>query len=136
MAETAQAVEEKTEKQQAQQSQSAQEGPQTQAKSVEFSQAPEGKTTGAGTSIDILLDMEVPVTVVIGEIEIPIQRFLQLGPGSVLKLEKPIEAPADLYLKDTKFATGNIVVVEDKFAVRIKEVIGAGTASAAAANKK
>ncbi len=130
MAETAQAVEEKTEGQQ------AQESPQTQAKSVEFSQAPEGKATGSGTSIDILLDMDVPVMVVIGQIEIPIQKFLQLGPGSVLKLEKPIEAPADLYLKDAKFATGNIVVVEDKFAVRIKEVIGTGTASPAAANKK
>lgn len=130
MAETAQAVEEKTEEQ------SAQEGSQAQAKSAEFPQAPEGKTGGAGTSIDILLDMEVPVTVVIGKIEMPIQKFLQLGPGSVLKLEKPIEAPADLYLKDTKFATGSIVVVEDKFAVRIKEVIGTGTTPAAPANKK
>ncbi len=131
MAETAQAVEEKTDQQQ---DQPVQEDAKTQAQSVEFPQAQQGKASGAGTSIDILLDMEVPVVVVVGEVEIPIQKFLQLGPGSVLKLEKSIDAPVDLYLKDTKFATGNVVVVEDKFAVRIKEVIGA--VSAAAAGKK
>jgi flagellar motor switch protein FliN/FliY len=134
MAETTQAVEEKVE-QQSQQGQPVQPDGKAQAKSVEYSQAPESKTAGAGTSIDILLDMEVPVTVVIGQIEIPIQKFLQLGNGSVLKLDKSIESPADLYLKDTKFATGNIVVVEDKFAVRIKEILGVGTAAATAVNK-
>jgi flagellar motor switch protein FliN/FliY len=133
MAETAQAVEEKTDQQQAQ---PVQEDAKTQAQSVEFPQAQQGKAAGAGTSIDILLDMEVPVVAVVGEVEIPIQKFLQLGPGSVLKLEKPIDTPVDLYLKDTKFATGNIVVVEDKFAVRIKEVLGTGATPPAAAGKK
>ena len=135
MAETTQAVEEKIEQQQSQQNQPVQPDGKAQAKSVEYSQAPESKTAGPGTSIDILLDMEVPVTVIIGQIEIPIQKFLQLGNGSVLKLDKSIESPADLYLKDTKFATGNIVVVEDRFAVRIKEILGVGPAAAVAANK-
>ena len=126
MAETAQAVEEKTEEQQAQATETGQENSQTQAQSVEFAQAPDDKTTGPGTNIDILLGMNVPVTVTIGQVEVPIQRLLQLGPGSVLKLDKPIDAPADLYLKDTRFATGNIVVVEDRFAVRIKEIFGTG----------
>lgn len=131
MAETTQAVEEKTEEQQDQQSQAGQEDSKAQAQSVEFSQAPENKTTGPGTSIDILLDMDVPLTVIIGRTEVPIQRLLQLGPGSVLKLDKPIDAPADLYLKDTRFATGNIVVVEGRFAVRIKEILGTGAATGA-----
>ena len=84
---------------------------------------------GPGTSIDILLDMNIPVTVAIGRTEMSIQRLLQLSPGSVLKLEKPIDAPVDLYLKDAKFATGNIVVVNETFAVRIKEILGAGAAA-------
>lgn len=117
MAETTQAVEDKTEQQQ---------GQKAQAQSVEFPEAADGNPTGPGSSIDILLNMEVLVTVAIGRTEVPIQKLLQLGPGSVLKLDKPIDAPADLYLKDTKFATGNIVVVEDRFAVKIKEVLGAG----------
>ncbi|MEN6385877.1 MAG: FliM/FliN family flagellar motor switch protein [Phycisphaerales bacterium] len=118
-----------------QQTQPQQEEAKTQAKAVDFSQAAETKAVTPGSSIDILLDMEVPVSVVIGKIEIPIQRFLQLGTGSVLKLDKLIEEPVDLYLKDTKFAVGNIVVVEDQFAVRIKEVIGAAAAPAPAAKK-
>ena len=129
MVETAQAVEEKIEEPQTQQNKPGQEDTQTQAQSVEFSQAPESKTAGPGTSIDILLDMNVPVTVAIGQTEVPIQRLLQLSPGSVLKLDKPIDAPADLYLKDTRFATGNIVVVEGRFAVRIKEILGTGAAA-------
>ena len=131
MAKTTQTVEEKTEEQQDQQNQVEQEDSKAQAQSVEFSEAAENKTTGSGASIDILLDMNVPVTVAIGRIEVPIQRLLQLGPGSVLKLDKPIDAPADLYLKNTKFATGNIVVVEAKFAVRIKEILGTGAGAGA-----
>ena len=123
MAET-QTVEEKAEEQQTPQNDSGQEDQKTQVQSVGLSEAPENTATGTGTNIDILLDMDVPVTVAVGKAEIPIQRLLQLSPGSVLKLDKPIDAPADLYLKDTKFATGNIVVVDDKFAVRIKEILG------------
>ena len=122
MAETTQATEEKT---QEQQDQTEQEDSKAQAQSVEFSEAAETQATGSVANIDILLDMNVPVTVAIGRIEIPIQRLLQLSPGSVLRLDKPIEAPADLYLKDTRFATGSIVVVEDRFAIRIKEILSA-----------
>jgi flagellar motor switch protein FliN/FliY len=83
--------------------------------------------------LDILLDMNIPVTVTVGQAEIPVRRLLQLGPGSVLKLDKPIEEPADLYLKDSKFATGNVVIVEGQFAIRIQQILGAGAVAAAAA---
>jgi len=131
MAETTQAVEEKAEEQQDQQSGAGQEDSKAQVQSVEFSEADENKTTGPGASIDFLLDMGIPVTVAIGRTEVPIQQLLQLSPGSVLKLDKPIDAPADLYLKDTRFATGNVVVVEGRFAIRIKEIIATGPAASA-----
>jgi flagellar motor switch protein FliN/FliY len=73
--------------------------------------------------------MNVPVTVTVGRTEIPIRRLLQLGPGSVLHLDKPIDEPADLYLKDAKFASADVVVVDGKFAVRIKQIISTGVAS-------
>ena len=111
MAETTEAVEEQTDQ-------------QTQAQSVELSQAPESNPSGQGSSLDILLDMEVPVTVAIGKIEVPVQQLLQFSPGSVLQLNKSIDEPADLYLKGVKFATGHVVVVEDRFAIRISEIIG------------
>lgn len=127
MAETAQTTEEKTEEKQEQQDGDTQENSKTQAQPVEFSEAQAGENTTGGSSIDILLDTKVPIIVAIGRTEIPVQRLLQLNSGSVLKLDKPIETPVDLYLKDTKFATGTIVVIDEKFAVTIKEIVGNNT---------
>jgi flagellar motor switch protein FliN/FliY len=101
--------------------------PQTDSKkqvqSVEFAEAVENDSVGSGGSIDILLDMDVPVTVAIGQTEIPVRRLLRLGPGSVLKLGKPIDEPVELYLRDSKFATGSVVVVDECFAVKIKQIL-------------
>lgn len=105
---------------------------QIQAQSVEFPQAPEGEATNSGGQLDILLDMDVAVTVNLGTTQVPVRRLLQLGPGAVLKLEKPIEAPVDLYLKDSKFAEAEVVVVDNRFAVRIKTITGAAVGAGGA----
>jgi flagellar motor switch protein FliN/FliY len=128
MADTANAVEEK----QDQQEDASQQDDKTQAQSVEFSEAAGTEASTSGGSIDVLLAMDVSVTVVIGQTELPVKRLLQLGPGSVLKLDKSIDEPADLYLRDTKFATGNIVVVDGRFAIRIKQILGLGDSAAKA----
>jgi len=96
-----------------------------QAQDVEFGSATEGEGSGAASSLDILLDMDIPVTVAVGQTEISIEKLLKLSPGSVIKLDKPISEPVDLYIKDAKFATGQVVVVEDKFAIKIREILGA-----------
>jgi len=118
MADTNQAVEEKKEQAGAEQDDS-----KTKVQNVDLPEAVESAAASQGGSIDILLDMDVPVTAVIGETQIPVRTLLQLGPGSVLKLRKSIDEPADLYLRETKFATGTIVVVEDRFAVRIDQIL-------------
>jgi flagellar motor switch protein FliN/FliY len=122
MAETTEAVEEK------QESGTAQEDSKTQAQSAEFSEVNATGDTGAGGSIDLLLDVNIAVTVAIGKTEIPVRRLLRLGPGSVLELDKSIGEPADLYLRDTRFATGSVVVVDGRFAVKIKQILGLGDA--------
>ena len=96
-----------------------------QAQDVEFASATEGGGAGATSSLDILLDMDIPVTVAVGQTEISIEKLLKLSPGSVIKLDKPISEPVDLYIKDAKFATGQVVVVEDKFAIKISDILGA-----------
>ncbi len=97
----------------------------THAQAADFPEAADAGSTGAGGSIDILLDMNIPVTVTIGTTQIPIRRLLQLGPGSVVKLNKPVDTPVDLYLKDTRFATGTVVVADGRFGVRIKQIFAA-----------
>ena len=124
MAETTETVEEKTEEKQDQQNATEQKDSKTPVQPVEFSEAVGSEDTGAGGSLDLLLDMSILVTVSIGQTEIPVRQLLQIGPGSVLRLDKSIDDPVDLYLRDNKFATGNVVVVEDHFAVRIKQILG------------
>lgn len=121
MADTAQATEEKSEA-----TQDAQADSKTQVQSVEFSEAVGAEPTGPGGSVNILLDMNIFVSAVIGKTEMSVRRLLQLAPNSVLKFDKPIDAPVDLYIKDTKFATGNVVAVDGRFAVKIKQIIGLG----------
>ena len=121
MPDTAQAVEE-----QVAPGQSSAAESKTKAQAAEFTEAVDSPTTGASSSIDILLDMSVPVTVTIGSTQVPIRRLLHLGPGSVIKLDRSVDSPMDLYLKDTKFAIGSIVVVDGHFAVKIKQILGLG----------
>ena len=130
MADTASAVEEKQDQQQ---EESSQQDGKTQAQSVEFSEAAGTEGAAGAGSINVLLAMNVAVTVVIGQTQLPVKRLLQLGPGSVLQLDKSIDEPVDLYLRETKFATGTIVVVDDKFAVRIKQILGLNDSAADAA---
>ena len=117
MAETDQAVEEQQDQQQES---------QTQAQNVQMSEVAETENEAQARSIDVLLDLNVPVSVVVDKTEISVQRLLQLCPGSVVKLEKPVGEPVDLYLKNVKFATGTVVVIDDRFAVKIKEITGSG----------
>jgi flagellar motor switch protein FliN/FliY len=122
MPDTAQAVEEQVAPGQDSVSES-----RTKVQAPEFTEAVDTGTNGTGSSsIDILLDMSVPVTVTIGSTMVPIRRLLHLGPGSVIKLDRSVDSPMDLYLKDTKFATGSIVIVDGHFAVKIKQILGLG----------
>lgn len=91
---------------------------------IEFSETEETDVKSSGGSIDILLDMNVPITVTIGQTKIPVSKLLQLAPGSVITLEKTIDEPVDLYLSGSKFATGSVVVVDGCFAIKIKQIIG------------
>ncbi len=115
MAKVADAVKEKNEKKT--------ESSKKQAQSVEFAETAETDIKGPGGSIDILLDMNVPITVTIGQTEISVRRLLQLAPGSVVKLGKPIDEPVDLYLSESKFARGSVVVVDGHFAVKISQIL-------------
>lgn len=118
MAETTETVEERQQPSDAE----TQEQTKTSAQPAEFTQTSELAAKGPGNSIDILLDMEAEITVSIGKTKMPIKQLLQLTPGSVIKLKKNIEEPVDLYINESRFATGSIVVVEDSFAIKINEV--------------
>jgi flagellar motor switch protein FliN/FliY len=86
------------------------------------------KPTGGGNGqIDILLDSVIPVSVQLGQTSVQVQKLLQMGPGSVLKLDRKAGEPVDVFLRGTKFATGQLVVVGEHIGVRIKEILSPAT---------
>lgn len=99
---------------------------QEPAVEVHEAQLPEAADTGArtgGGQIDILLDTSVPVLAQLGQVEIAVRDLLQMGPGSVIELDKKAGEPVDLFLRGVQFATGTLVVVGDQLGVRIKEIL-------------
>jgi len=124
MAKADKATAEKAEENKTPQGDASKDDSKKQVQSVEFPEAVGAEAADSPGKLDLILDMNVPITVAIGRTEMPVRQLLQLGPGSVLKLNKPIDAPADLFLKDAKFAEGDVVVVDERFAIRIKQIVG------------
>jgi len=78
-----------------------------------------------GGQIDILLDSPMSVSACLGSARPAVRELLDMGPGSVLKLDRKVGEPIDLYLRGVRFATGHLVVVGDHLGVRIKEILQA-----------
>ncbi len=71
-----------------------------------------------------LLDIPLNIEVVIGSTVIPLGNLIQLGPGSVVELDRGIEDPVDIFVNGKLIAKGEMVIVGDKFGVRITEIVG------------
>ena len=78
----------------------------------------------AGTFED-LLDVPVEVRVRLGEAEMAIEEVAGLGEGSVVALDRAAGDPVDILVNGRLFARGEIVIVEDRFTVRVTEIIAA-----------
>lgn len=74
-------------------------------------------------SLQQLLDVTVCVTAELGRVTLSIGEILKLGPGSVVELDRGISEPIDLFVQGVPFARGEVVVIEDRFAIRIHEII-------------
>jgi flagellar motor switch protein FliN len=82
-----------------------------------------GSTVPAGAKLDSLLDMKLPVAIEFGRTTMAIQEILDLGPGSVIQLDRMVGEPVDLFVSDRRLAEGEIVVVGEHFGVRITRVL-------------
>ena len=80
---------------------------------------------GAGNgSLDMILDIPVQVTVELGRTKIPIRTLVQLAQGSVVALDRLAGEPLDVLVNGCLIAQGEVVVVNDKFGIRLTDVIG------------
>lgn len=76
-------------------------------------------------NLDVILGVNVSVSATLGGCELPMREVLQLAVGSVVHLDKPADAPVDLYINGKLFGRGEVVVVENKFGIKVTELIGA-----------
>ena len=85
-----------------------------------FSAAP---VIAAGNDINMILDIPVQLTVELGRSRIPIKHILQLAQGSVVELEAMAGEPMDVLVNGYLIAQGEVVVVNDKFGIRLTDIV-------------
>lgn len=74
--------------------------------------------------LDLILDIPLKVTVLLGRTRWPIKEILGLAPGSVVELQSLVDEPVEVLVNGTLVATGEVVVVNENFGVRISNIIG------------
>ncbi len=84
-----------------------------------------GGAASAPKNIDFILDIPMQVTVQVGSTKMVIRDLLQLGQGSVIELEKLAGEPMEVLVNNKLVARGEVVVVNDKFGIRLTDVISA-----------
>ena len=84
--------------------------------------SPTGVST-AGNDINMILDIPVQLTVELGRTRIPIKNILQLAQGSVVELEAMAGEPMDVLVNGYLIAQGEVVVVNEKFGIRLTDIV-------------
>jgi flagellar motor switch protein FliN/FliY len=88
-----------------------------------FEQFAPGAVAGAHNDIELILDIPVQVTVELGRTKIAIKNLLQLAQGSVVELDGLAGEPMDVLVNGCLIAQGEVVVVNDKFGIRLTDII-------------
>ena len=81
------------------------------------------KVNGESTSLDLILDIPLTVTVELGRSKMLINDLLQLGQGSVVELTKLVGDPLEVLVNNKLVARGEVVVVNEKFGVRLTDIV-------------
>jgi flagellar motor switch protein FliN/FliY len=82
-----------------------------------------GALTEGGQDLDLILDIPVALTVELGRTKIPIKHILQLAQGSVIELDAMAGEPMDVLVNGCLIAQGEVVVVNDKFGIRLTDIV-------------
>lgn len=86
-------------------------------------QAAQGQIAGTDKKIDLLLDIPLQVSVEVGRARILVRDLLQMQEGTLIELDKLSGEPLDLYVNSRLIARGEAVVVNEKFGLRLTDVV-------------
>jgi len=100
-------------------------GPAESVAPAAFTNFSAGTTAGngPGNDINMILDIPVQLTVELGRTRIPIKNILQLAQGSVVELDALAGEPMDVLVNGFLIAQGEVVVVNDKFGIRLTDIV-------------
>jgi flagellar motor switch protein FliN len=91
---------------------------------AEFNQVKDEAVPGArDVNLEVILDVAVTLSMEVGRTRIPIRNLLQLNHGSVVELDRAAGEPLDVYVNGTLIAHGEVVVVNEKFGIRLTDVV-------------
>ena len=99
------------------------QGAADQASAVAFKEFGSSGGGGAVNDINMILDIPVQLTVELGRTRIPIKHILQLAQGSVVELDAMAGEPMDVLVNGYLIAQGEVVVVNDKFGIRLTDIV-------------
>ncbi len=90
---------------------------------AQFSDLQSSATGNSDLGLDYILDVPVTLSLEVGRAKIPIRNLLQLNQGSVVELERGAGEALDVYVNGTLIAQGEVVVINDRFGVRLTDVV-------------
>lgn len=103
----------------------------TEAHRAEFPRFGDGAAGAAPRNMDLLLDVKLPVAIELGRTTLPISDILEWTQGSVIELDKLAGEPVDLLVNNKLVARGEVVVIDEKFGLRITALLATPDAPAA-----
>jgi flagellar motor switch protein FliN/FliY len=74
-------------------------------------------------NLDVILEVPVTLSLEVGRTRIPIRNLLQLNQGSVVELDRAAGDPLDVFVNGTLVAHGEVVIINDKFGIRLTDVV-------------
>lgn len=94
------------------------------AERAEFAELPAGAAAGAAQlNLDLIMDVRLSLTLEVGRARISVRNLLGLTQGSVVELDKLAGEPLDVLVNGTLVAHGEVVVVNERFGVRLLDVV-------------
>jgi flagellar motor switch protein FliN/FliY len=90
---------------------------------VEATAPDSAAATAAPSNLDFLLDVPVKLSAELGSCKMTMQELLDLDLGTVVQLDKTANANVDVYVNQKLVARGEVVVADDNFGIRIKEIV-------------
>ena len=83
----------------------------------------ESQKSPKDVNIEVILDVPVTLSMEVGRTRVPIRNLLQLNQGSVVELDRAAGEPLDVFVNGTLVAHGEVVVINEKFGIRLTDVI-------------